>query len=120
MSVTCTKCKKSNLVKQTGSNNSWQHFCSRCNLYFTGINSSAHLPSCERDATVLEALADIAYIAGENRFYSGDSRQDVQTIIDIAFAFELKYAGTEWGEKLDYIETVTQFAYDELMKAKNL
>ena len=71
----------------------------------------------EREKTIyslLEATADIAHMAGANKFYSGDSRADIAQFITWAKQFEAKYAGEQWGEQRDYIETIDQYAANKL------
>ena len=46
---------------------------------------------------LLETLADIAYHAGQQGYYTGDSRADVTTFIYWAHEFEQQYAETDWG-----------------------
>jgi hypothetical protein len=51
---------------------------------------------------LLEAIADIAYNAGQKGFYSGDSRADISEFIRWANDFEQLHKNTDWGQ-LDYI-----------------
>lgn len=59
--------------------------------------------------SLCETVADIAYIAGDSQFYSGDSRADIATIIEWAKEFEELHSTTKWGEDIDYIDTVYEF-----------
>lgn len=59
--------------------------------------------------SLCEALADIAYIAGNNKYYSGDSRLDIANFIDWAKEFEYLNRGIEWGMEKDYIEEIERF-----------
>lgn len=66
-----------------------------------------------------ETIADIAYTAGFYRFYTGDSRADMQTFVSLAKKFEEKYEGVNWNEledstHPDYMEAVDTFVKDEL------
>jgi len=61
---------------------------------------------------LLETVADIAYMAGAARYYTGDSRQDIQTFITWAQEFE---AGVQIGdgepsyEGLEYMSAIERF-----------
>jgi hypothetical protein len=59
---------------------------------------------------LLEALADIAHIAGALKFYGGDSRADIQLFIKWAHEFEEEHHAIQWGIDLDYMETIEKFA----------
>jgi hypothetical protein len=68
--------------------------------------------------SLCEAVADIAYIAGTKKHYSGDSRKDISDFIKWATEFEEINKGVRWGEdegKEDYIEAITDFAYQKIM-----
>ena len=67
---------------------------------------------------LLEALADISYIAGTEKFYGGDSREDIANFIDWAKEFEALHMETKWGFDLDYIETITSFAMEKISQSK--
>lgn len=61
-----------------------------------------------------ETIADVAYIAGVRRYYSGDSRADMQTFIHIAKQFEEKFK-VDWEETdLLYMEEIEKFANNYL------
>lgn len=62
---------------------------------------------------LLETVADIAYLAGVQRFYSGNSRQDMANFIWWAREFELLHAHTAW-EEADYMLAVEAFAKEKL------
>jgi hypothetical protein len=66
---------------------------------------------------LLETIADIAYLAGERKFYSGDSRADVSEFIRWAGEFEKVNSGTNWDEQ-DYILSVTNFTEEKLLSSK--
>lgn len=57
-----------------------------------------------------EALSDISYIAGENKYHSGNSRQDVADFIEWAIEFEEINKNVEWDVDKDYIDTIIEFA----------
>jgi len=56
-----------------------------------------------------ETIADIAYIAGHRRYYSGDSHMDMSDFIYWATEFEKVNKVTEWGER-DYMIEIEEFA----------
>lgn len=66
--------------------------------------------------SLCEAVADIAFIAGEQKFYSGDSRADISNFIEWAKEFEEINNGVEWGvdDGKDYIEAIHDFAHSKL------
>ncbi len=98
-----------------------ERFCLKCNNMFIFEDPSQSYKYKGIDVTLiyplLEAVADIAFIAGEKGFYSGDSRQDIQIFIDLALEFEKRNGGVEWGvEDRDYIEEIGDFADAQLAK----
>jgi hypothetical protein len=62
---------------------------------------------------VVETIADIAYIAGANKFFSGDSRLDISEFIRWAQDFENINSSTNWDEK-DYISAIEEFTMTKL------
>ena len=70
----------------------------------------------EKVFSLCEAVADIAYIAGEREYYSGNSRQDIHDFIHWAQEFEALHVNIEWGinSDLEYIEAIEQFTHDKL------
>jgi hypothetical protein len=58
---------------------------------------------------LLEAIADIAYIAGESNYFSGNSRFDIDEFISWASEFEKIHENRDWLEE-DYILAITEFA----------
>lgn len=72
----------------------------------------------EKIYSLCEAVADIAYIAGERNFSTGDSRADMAEFIFWAKEFEKRNEGVEWGvsegEEKDYIEAICEFANAKL------
>jgi len=62
---------------------------------------------------LLETLANIAYIAGYKRYYSGTYQDDINEFISWATEFELMHKNTNW-KKLNYRYAIEQFAKDKL------
>lgn len=62
---------------------------------------------------LLEAVADIAYIAGQRGFFSGDSRQDIAEFIRWANEFETLNEETDWDET-DYEDAIEAFTENKL------
>ncbi len=62
-----------------------------------------------KNQKMLETLADIAYIAGDMKYFSGDSRADINCFISWANEFEKINAKTNWDE-VDYILAIEAFA----------
>jgi hypothetical protein len=62
---------------------------------------------------LLEALADIAYLAGQKGFFSGDSRQDIAEFISWAKEFETMHDETNWDE-VDYHDAIEAFTLNKL------
>lgn len=60
-----------------------------------------------------ETIADLAYIAGVNQFYSGDSRVDISDIIRWANEFEVAHKHTDWNE-VDYMLEIDYYAERKL------
>lgn len=60
------------------------------------------------DFKLFEAIADIAFIAGQKGFFSGDSRTDIGEFIKWAKEFEAIHEETNWDE-IDYIDAVEAF-----------
>lgn len=64
--------------------------------------------------SLCEAVADIAYIAGEQRYYGGDSRADIADFISWAQEFEYTNRRVNWGDDADYISAIQAFAEKKL------
>lgn len=60
-----------------------------------------------------EVVADIAYIAGALKFYSGDSREDIERMITWAVEFEAQFT-KEREDAGEYMGDVELFAYTKL------
>ena len=65
---------------------------------------------------LLEAVADIAYQAGQQKFYSGDSRSDVSEFIHWACQFEKENSKTDWSNT-DYILSIEDFTSKKIDEA---
>jgi hypothetical protein len=62
-----------------------------------------------------ETIADIAYIAGTRRYYSGDSRADMQNFIFWAEQFEKVHAKTDWdSEDKTYMEAIEEYTNEKI------
>jgi len=71
------------------------------------------LPYTIEDNKLLEALADIAYLAGQKGFFSGDSRNDINEFIIWAKEFEAVHEDTNWDE-VDYLTAIEAFTENKL------
>jgi hypothetical protein len=69
-----------------------------------------------RKTKILETIADIAYIAGYHKYYSGDSRLDASLFLEWATEFEKLHHKTAWEQK-DYISLIEEFTENKI-KAK--
>lgn len=63
---------------------------------------------------LLETLADIAYQAGQQGYYTGDSRADVNSFIHWAREFEKRHACTDWDIK-NYMLEIGQYVAAKLI-----
>ena len=61
-----------------------------------------------KDDKLLETVADVAYIAGKNGYFTGDSRADISEFIRWAKLFEEKHKNTNWDQK-DYLILIEEF-----------
>lgn len=61
----------------------------------------------------LETIADIAYIAGYHKYYSGDSRLDASLFLAWANEFEKIHKKTDW-EQADYISLIEEFTENKI------
>lgn len=66
--------------------------------------------------SLCEAVADIALLAGQREFYSGDSRADISEFIRWAQEFEEINKGVEWGvtDGREYIDEIEKFAEEKM------
>ena len=62
---------------------------------------------------LFEAIADIAFIAGQKGFHSGDSREDIAEFIKWGKEFEAMHEDTNWDD-VDYSQTIELFTADKL------
>ncbi len=65
------------------------------------------------DVKLFEAIADIAFIAGQKGFFSGDSREDIAEFIRWGKEFEAIHEDTDWDE-VDYTTSIEAFAANKL------
>ena len=65
------------------------------------------------DNKLFESIADIAFMAGQRGFCSGDSRTDVAEFIQWGKEFESVHEDTDWDE-MDYVETIEAFMNTKL------
>lgn len=72
----------------------------------------------DRQRALLESVADIAYIAGGHKHYSGDSRKDISDFIAWAEEFEkLRQVDAEENETYngkDYMTAIEEFTIAKL------
>lgn len=70
--------------------------------------------------SLLEAVADIAYLAGQANFYHQDSRGDIALFIEWAQEFEAKYEGVIWGvnTNIDYPDAIYDFTTAKLRSCR--
>ena len=75
----------------------------------------------EQIYSLCEAVADISFIAGDKKYYSGDSRADIASFIEWAQEFEKENESIEWGinSEKDYIDAITEFANKKLKQLPN-
>lgn len=64
-----------------------------------------------------ETIADISYIAGYRRFYSGNSRIDVSVFINWAKEFEEMNKNEVWEDR-DYMIEIELFANQKINSAR--
>lgn len=66
-----------------------------------------------------QTIADIAYIAGYRRYYSGDSRLDMSEFVYWAKEFEEKDQDADWCER-DYMIEIEKYANTRIKEARKL
>ena len=66
----------------------------------------------------MQAVADISYIAGYEKHYSGNSRFDISEYIWWAKEFEQIHKKTDWDNE-DYMLAIEQFATEKIKQALN-
>jgi hypothetical protein len=71
----------------------------------------------EEQKLLLETVADISYLAGEKRFYSGDSRADISEFIRWAIEFQRINTETNWDEH-NYLLLIETFTQQKLLTIK--
>jgi len=62
---------------------------------------------------LLQTVADISYIAGFKKHYSGNSRFDISEYIIWAKEFEQIHKGTDWKVE-DYMLAIEHYAYQKI------
>jgi len=62
---------------------------------------------------LLETVADVSYIAGYEKHYSGNSRFDISEYIHWAKEFEQINKNTDWDYE-DYMLAIEQFATEKI------
>lgn len=67
----------------------------------------------EKEIKLFEAIADISYIAGYEKYYSGDSRIDIKDFIFWAQEFETKHTETNWGED-NYMIMIEEYVKEKI------
>jgi transcriptional regulator with XRE-family HTH domain len=73
---------------------------------------------CKMESNKLhEAIADISYIAGYRRYYSGDSRIDITDFINWANEFEDINKFEDWSNR-DYMLEIELFADQKINEAR--
>lgn len=65
------------------------------------------------DFKLLETVADIAYLAGQKGYYSGNSREDIGTFIWWAKEFQTFHRDTYW-DKTDYMLSIEAYTEDRI------
>lgn len=65
-----------------------------------------------------EAIADISYIAGYRRYYSGDSRLDIHEFTNWAKEFEEINKNAVWEDR-DYMLEIETFANQKINESRN-
>jgi len=63
-----------------------------------------------------ETVADISYIAGYKKYYSGNSRIDISEYIVWAKEFEKIHRNTDWNDE-DYMLAIEKYANEKIKKA---
>jgi hypothetical protein len=65
---------------------------------------------------LIETVADISYIAGFKKHYSGNSRLDISEYIRWAKEFEQIHKDTDWDNE-DYMMVIEKYAKDNIKQA---
>lgn len=71
--------------------------------------------------SLCEAVADIAYIAAEQKYRTDDSRAMISQFIEWAEQFEFIHKEIQWGinSPLDYIESIYYFTIFKINQWNN-
>ena len=65
---------------------------------------------------LLETVADISYIAGCKKYYSGNSRVDISEYIIWAKEFEKNHRNTDW-DNINYMLVIEKYAIEKIKKS---
>ncbi len=65
-----------------------------------------------------ETIADISYLAGQNKYFSGDSREDIFNIINWAKEFEKVNLRIDWDTN-DYILIIEEFTLNKIKESQS-
>lgn len=65
----------------------------------------------------MQSVADISYIAGYKKHYSGDSRVDISEYIHWAKEFEGIHKNTNWNHE-DYMLAIEKYANEKIKQAQ--
>ena len=68
-----------------------------------------------KNQKLLESVADISYIAGEMKYFSGNSREDISNFILWGKQFENDNLNTNWDE-VDYRLTIEKFTNQKIQE----
>lgn len=66
-----------------------------------------------KNQKLTETVADISFIAGEMKYFSGNSREDVSNFILWANQFQKENSNTNWHE-VDYRLTIEKFTIQKI------
>ena len=65
---------------------------------------------------LIETVADISYIAGFEKHYTGNSRSDISEYISWAKEFEQIHTDTDWDYE-DYMSAIEKYANERIKQA---
>ena len=69
------------------------------------------------DLKLVETVADISYIAGYKKHYSGNSRYDISEYIHWVKEFEQIHQNTDWSYE-DYMLAIEMYADEKIKQAR--
>ncbi len=72
--------------------------------------------------SLCEAVADISYIAAEEKYRTQDSREMIDQFISWAMDFEYMHRNIEWGinSPLEYIDSIYHFTIFKINQWNNV